>query len=139
MRPRYIRTSELRCSGRCGRDQLLPGRLSRCYGRRFLEEMVILSEKAKVVVAKEQVSSNLGGEAAILNLKNGVYYGLDSVGARVWALIQQPRTIAELRDILAAEYDVATPRLEADLFELLSNLASKELVEVASGDAFASN
>jgi coenzyme PQQ synthesis protein D (PqqD) len=93
--------------------------------------MVVLSEKAKVVVAKEQVSSNLGGEAAILNLKNGVYYGLDSVGARVWALIQQPRTIAELRDILAAEYDVATPRLEADLFELLSNLASKELVEVA--------
>jgi hypothetical protein len=97
----------------------------------FLEEMVILSEEATVVVSREQVSSNLGGEAAILNLKDGVYYGLDPVGARVWALIQQPRTIAELRNILAAEYDVAMPRLEADLFELLSNLASKELVEVA--------
>jgi hypothetical protein len=93
--------------------------------------MVVLSEKATVVVSREQISSNLGGEAAILNLKNGVYYGLDPVGARVWALIQQPRTIAELRDILAAEYDVATPQLEADLLELLGNLAGMELVEVA--------
>ena len=98
---------------------------------RFLEEMVVLSEKTRVVVCREQVSSNLGGEAAILNLKNGVYYGLDSVGARVWALIQQPRTVAELRDIFAAEFDVASPRLEADLLELLSDLAGKELVEVA--------
>ena len=98
---------------------------------RFLEEMVVLSEKTRVVVSREQVSSNLGGEAAILNLKNGVYHGLDSVAARVWALIQRPHTVAELRDILAAEFDVAMPRLEADLLELLSDLAGKELVEVA--------
>jgi len=97
----------------------------------FLGGRVVLSEKATVVVSRDQISSNLGGEAAILNLKNGVYYGLDPVGARVWALIQQPRTIAELRDILAAEYDVATPQLEADLLELLGNLAGMELVEVA--------
>ena len=94
---------------------------------------MVLSDKATVVVSKEQLSSDLGGEAAILNLKNNVYYGLNSVGARVWTLIQQPRTVAELRDILAAEYDVATPRLESDLLELLSDLAGKELVEITTG------
>ena len=91
---------------------------------------MFLSDTATVVVSREQLSSDLGGEAAILNLKNNVYYGLNSVGARVWTLIQQPRTVAELRDILAAEYDVATPRLESDLLELLSDLAGKELVEI---------
>ena len=91
---------------------------------------MVLSEKTIVVVCREQVSSNLGGEAAILNLRNGVYYGLDSVAARVWVLIQRPRTVAELRDILGIEYDVATARLESDLIALLSDLAGKELVEV---------
>ena len=91
---------------------------------------MVLSEKTTIVVSREQVSSDLGGEAAILNLKNGVYYGLDSVGARVWNLIQHPRTVAELRDILAGEYDVDTPRLESDLLNLLSDLADKQLVEI---------
>ena len=91
---------------------------------------MVVSDKATVVISREQVSRNLGGETAILNLKNGVYYGLDSVGASVWALIQQPRTVAELRELLAAEYDVAMPRLESDLIALLSDLADKELVEV---------
>jgi len=97
----------------------------------MLEEPMDLSEKATVVVSKDQVSSDFGGEAAILNLKNGMHYGLDSVGTRVWNLIHQPRTLAELRDILAGEYDVDAPRLESDLRNLLSQLADKELVEIA--------
>jgi hypothetical protein len=36
-----------------------------------------------VVVTKEQVSADLSGEAAILNLKSGIYYGLDTVGASI--------------------------------------------------------
>ena len=43
-----------------------------------------------IVVSKEQASAALGDEAAILNLKDGVYYGLDPVGARIWKLVQTP-------------------------------------------------
>ena len=92
-----------------------------------------VSEKATVVVSTHQVSSDLAGEAAILNLKDGVYYGLDPVGARVWNLIQQRRTLEELCDILSCEYYVEMPRLEADLRNLLIQLADKDLVEI-TGD-----
>ena len=92
-----------------------------------------VSEKATVVVSTHQVSSDLAGEAAILNLKDGVYYGLDPVGARVWNLIQQRRTLEELCDILSCEYDVEMARLEADLRNLLIQLADKDLVEI-TGD-----
>jgi hypothetical protein len=92
---------------------------------------VYLSETAEIVVSKEQVSSDLGDEAAILNLKNGTYYGLDSVGARVWNLIQKPHTIANLTEILAAEYDVDALRLQSDLRELLRELADHQLVEIS--------
>jgi len=73
----------------------------------------------------------LGGEAAILNLKNGIYYGLDPVGSRVWNLLQQPRSVAEIRDILSTEYDVDVARLETDLRDLLTQLADNQLVEIS--------
>ena len=44
-------------------------------------------DHAIIRVAGEVVATDLGDEAAILNLKDGVYYGLDPVGARVWSLI----------------------------------------------------
>ena len=90
-----------------------------------------LSESATIVVSKEQVSSRLGDETAILGLKNGVYYGLNPVGARVWNLIQQPRTLVELQEILASEYVVEGPRLESDLRLLIGQLAEERLVEIS--------
>lgn len=83
-----------------------------------------------VVVAKEQVSCPLGEEAAVLNLKNSVYYGLDSVGARVWTLLQQPRSVGELRDALLSEYEVEARRCEKDLLALLESMRSEGLIEV---------
>jgi len=89
-----------------------------------------LRSSSIVVVAKEQVSCPLGEESAILNLKNSVYYGLDPVGARVWTLLQQPRSVAELRDTLLTEYEVESGRCEQDLLALLETMRSEGLIEV---------
>src|SRR5674476_544232 len=83
-----------------------------------------------VVASKEQASADLGDEAAILNLKDGVYYGLDPVGARIWKLIQTPQTVREIRDTLLADYDVESDRCERDLIALLEELAQRQLIEV---------
>ena len=90
----------------------------------------MVSGSSTVVAAKDQVSSDLGGEVAILDLKAGVYYGLDAVGARIWSLIEEPRTVNEIRDILLEEYDVEPERCERDLLVLLRRLADEGLVEV---------
>jgi hypothetical protein len=90
----------------------------------------VVSGSSTVVAAKDQVSSDLGGEVAILDLKAGVYYGLDAVGARIWSFIQEPRTVNEIRDILLEEYDVEPERCERDLLALLRRLADEGLVEV---------
>ena len=89
-----------------------------------------ISGQSIVVVSKDQVSCDLHGEAAILNLKNGVYFGLDPVGARIWNLIQEPRTVTGIRDVLLEEYDVTTDACERDLVRLLQELATHGLVEV---------
>ena len=83
--------------------------------------------------AKDQVSSDLGEEVAILNLKNGVYYGLDAVGARIWSLIQEPKTVNEILDVLLDEYEVEPERCERDLLTLLEELVAENLVEARDG------
>ncbi len=97
--------------------------------------MAPLSVHSIVVAATEQVSCPLGEESAILNLKNSVYYGLDPVGARVWKLLQQPRSIGQLRDAVIDEYDVEPHRCEADLLELLEKMRAEGLIDVRSAPA----
>jgi hypothetical protein len=91
-----------------------------------------LSVHSVVSATPEQVSCPLGDEAAILNLKNTVYYGLNPVGARVWNLLQQPRSVGELRDALLKEYDVEPGRCESDLLELLEKMRTEGLIQVQS-------
>jgi hypothetical protein len=57
-----------------------------------------------VVVSKDQISCDPVGEAAILELKRGTYFGLDEIGATVWNLIAQPRRVVEVRDALVNRF-----------------------------------
>jgi hypothetical protein len=92
-----------------------------------------ISEQTVVVAAKDQVSCDLAGEAAILNIKSGVYYGLDPVGARIWNLMQQPRAVREIQSTIVGEYDVEPERCSRDLLGLLEKLLSEGLIEVQDG------
>jgi len=89
-----------------------------------------ISINSRIAVSQDQVSCDLSGEAAILNLKAGVYYGLNTVGASIWKLIQEPRTIKEIRDALLEEYDVEPKRCEQDILELLEELSTHELIKI---------
>ncbi len=82
------------------------------------------------MATKEQVSCDLAGETAILDLKSGQYYGLNPVGARIWALIQESKSVTEVLNIILDEYDVETSSCERDLFALLEELQGKGLVDV---------
>jgi hypothetical protein len=96
----------------------------------FMKNFAALAKLAFRPTA-DQVSTELGGEMAILNPKTGIYFGLDPVGARVWYLITEMRCMREIRDTLLNEYDVKPERLESDLLGLLSELQNKGLIEPA--------
>jgi hypothetical protein len=90
----------------------------------------MITPSSIVVAAQDQVSSDLSGEAVILNLATGVYYGLDDVGARIWGLLRQPCSVDVIRDAIVGEYDVDPDRCERDLLALLQELAAARLIEV---------
>jgi len=86
--------------------------------------------QSTVRVSQDQVSCDLNGEAAILNLKTGTYYGLDPVGATIWKLMEQPCTVESIREAMLQKYEVDEERCQADLLELLAKLSAEGLIEV---------
>ena len=83
-----------------------------------------------ICAVKDQVTCDLSDEAVILQLQDGVYYGLNPLGASIWKFIQTPRTLTEVRDAILEEYDVPPERCEADLRALLAELEEQRLVTV---------
>ena len=77
-------------------------------------------------------SSEVDGEITLLDPRSGLYFGLEDVGAEVWRLLAEPRSVAELCDALLAEYDVSQGECEADVSGLLGELVARGLVEVVS-------
>ena len=92
-----------------------------------------LTPDSRVVVSDQQVFTTLGSEAVILGMRDGVYYGLDAVGARAWALLATPRRVSDLVAELVEEFDVEPERCTADVLALLDDLLARDLVREAPG------
>lgn len=89
-----------------------------------------LCAQSIVVATPEQVSCTLGDESVILNLKNSVYYGVNPVGASVWKLLNEQRSVADLRDAVMEEYEVEAERCEREILDLLEKMRTEGLIRV---------
>jgi hypothetical protein len=83
-----------------------------------------------IVSAEDQISRDLDGEAVILNMKTGVYCGLNETGARIWQLIHKPVKFHKLLDILIDEYNAETEQCSKDLIEILNKLNNNKLIKI---------
>jgi hypothetical protein len=88
-----------------------------------------LSDKLEVPV--EVMARQVGEETVILHLESGTYYGLDPVGARIWALILEGKSLAGVCEVMLDEYDVVRQTLEEDVLRLVDELEEKGLVRVS--------
>ena len=95
----------------------------------------VISDPSVVVASKDQFSCPLGDDTVILDLKGGLYFSLDNVGALVWQLVQQPRSVRELREAILEAFEVEPQVCERDLLALLHDLASRNLVEIRNAAA----
>jgi hypothetical protein len=85
---------------------------------------------ASVVATQRQLSTTLGEEVIILGLDDSMYYGLTGTGARIWELVQTPRTIDDILTTITGEFDVDRQRAQADLDALLADLQSRGLIAI---------
>ena len=98
--------------------------------QKHLKADVTLASTARISV--DVVFRELEGEAVLLNLESGTYFGLDSVGTRIWQLIEQHGRLASVHDELVREFDVDADAASRDLLDLVGQLADRGLVEVST-------
>ena len=64
----------------------------------------------------------------VLNPNDGQYFSLDDIGGRIWDLADGSRSVSEIADLLAAEYDAPASEIGSDALELLGELGKEGLV-----------
>jgi len=72
----------------------------------------------------------VGGEAVLLNLNTGTYYGLNEVGTFVWQQMDGEHTIDDLVGAICATYAVEQGQAITDVRRLVGELLDAELVRL---------
>ena len=85
---------------------------------------------SRVAIASNQITSQLGDESVILGLNDGMYYGLNSIGTRIWGLLDRSRSVREVCEVIQEEYEVGSAECEQAVLTLLQDLQERALVEV---------
>jgi hypothetical protein len=83
-----------------------------------------------VEIPDDVVFRNLEGEAVLLNLQSGTYFGLDPVGTAAWLLVAEDGRLRHVFEQMLREFEVAPEVLEEDLLDLVRRLATEGLVTV---------
>lgn len=81
-----------------------------------------------IVQSKNFVQSEVDGEFTMMNVETGRYYGLRSIGARIWRLIEEPIPVVQVCERLRAEYDVEAAQCEKDVLEFTSSMVEAGLI-----------
>ena len=90
----------------------------------------MIDEQTYVKRNNEAFANEIDGEAAMMNIQTGKYYGLDEIGSRIWELMEQKIQVKAIIDQLKKEYDVSEQQCKTDVLNLLNELKTNQLIEV---------
>lgn len=75
--------------------------------------------------------TDLDGEMCMLNISKGKYYGLNTVGTRIWQLIEKPISIEKIVSTLMSEYTVDFNTCREQVIHFLEELVDEEIIKTA--------
>lgn len=70
----------------------------------------------------------MDGELVMMGQEQGEYYGLRDVAASIWQHLAEPHTLADLVDLICAEYTVDPEVCRPDVVAFLDDLLSRKLI-----------
>jgi len=86
--------------------------------------------QTRVAPAESVLFRDLDGEAVLLELESGTYFGLDEVGTRFWHVLTVHGQLADALRALHEEFEVGIEPLRRDLCEFVENLIARQLVRI---------
>jgi hypothetical protein len=83
----------------------------------------------RVTIPAGVMFRDLDGEAVLLELASGRYFGLNETGTRMWHLLQEHGSVETAFQTLLDEYDVAEERLRQELTGFVGTLTAQRLLQ----------
>ena len=81
-------------------------------------------------IAPHVYAREFDGELVLLDIGKGEYFGLDAVGARIWASISEGLTVDAIATRVSAEFEVEAEVARKDVDALLSEMRTHGLIEI---------
>lgn len=81
-----------------------------------------------IVLSPQVISQEILGETVLLDLESECYFGLDTVGTRIWQLIRDSGDLHTIYNTLLEEYEVEEAQLRTDLEALITNACERGLI-----------
>lgn len=94
-----------------------------------------MTSRSIVKRSPNHVATDMAGETVVLDMKSGMYYGMGVVAGTIWKLIEEPKSLEEIRAAVVAEYDIDPETCERDVDAFVGALQSAGLVEVTNANA----
>lgn len=85
-------------------------------------------DSRRVIKGPDILLQDLDGEAVLLNLRNGQYYGLDEIGFHMYKILTTSDSVQAAYEVLCQEFEVAPEALKSDLEKFLSRLLENGLL-----------
>ncbi|GJM41928.1 MAG: hypothetical protein DHS20C20_22100 [Ardenticatenaceae bacterium] len=92
--------------------------------------MAMLTPNSRVVRSEDFITSTVENDLVMMSLEKGTYYGLDSIGSKIWEHISEPISIDELCRRLAAQFEVDAAQCQADVLAFLNELQTEDMIRV---------
>lgn len=77
-----------------------------------------------------QVSTEIDGEAVLLSIDRGNYYGMNKVLTAIWNWTEGPIRVSDICAKLTSTYDVSREIAEKDLLKVLGELSREGLIDI---------
>jgi hypothetical protein len=84
--------------------------------------------EAMIAQSGKAMSAMVDGEAVLIGIETGRYYGLDAVGTAIWNRIEQPCSFDDLCGGLAQEFEGDPAVIVGETRVFLTQLIERELV-----------
>ena len=81
-----------------------------------------------ITVSSHVTFQQVGDETVLLNLASGQYFGLNTVGTRIWQLLTQGHNRSQICQIIATEFSAPMTDIERDTDALLTALLDNGLI-----------
>lgn len=76
------------------------------------------------------LSTEVDGEAVMMDVESGHYFTLDAIGTRIWKALADRVEVAALCRSLETEFDAPLAVIERDVLALLTDLEARNLITV---------